>query len=235
MTNQTKRKPARQIFGVSNEEAPVASVMNINSAQKLFEPKELQKKLEDLIYTTLGEVAPDHMGDLNQWDEICRAFPNNTKMLVIANEICGFWTFMVLKDEYFKLAQQGKLREGDVTIKALDCMKEPKEFKGYFLDIVVSPEHRTTRNFHLLIDAFVNQLEAYAESGSFLVEWCANAYSEPGKKLCKIFGLKYVCDHEQEGEGEIFYAKLDSEMLKLPVFKKYPRLVELYSKYFNPR
>ena len=232
MKSPTKGKPTRQIFGVSGNKTSVARVMNMISALELFSPEEIQKKMEDLIYDTLGEVPPGHMGELSQWDEIDRAYPDNTKMLVISNEICGFWAFVALKDEYFQLARQGKLREGSITIKALDSMQAPKEYKGYFLDIVVSSEHRTMKNFLLLVDAFVNQLEAYAETGSFLVEWCANAYSDAGRKLCQTFGLEYVCDHEQEGEGKIYYAKLSNESLKLPIFKKYPRLVELYSNYF---
>ena len=110
-------------------------------------------------------------------------------------------------------------------------MKASKEHKGYFLDIVVSPRHRTMQNFLMLIHAFIDQLIAYAEAGNFLVEWCANGYSDAGRKLCKAFGLEYVCDHEQEGEGEIYYGILSKESLSLPVFKDHPRLIELYNQH----
>jgi len=219
----------KKIFGI--DIGP--KILDISAAQKLFTPTEMQKKMEELIYDTLGEVSSDHMGELDQWDEIDRAYPKNTKMLVIGNEICGFWTFLVLTDKYFDIAKQGKLHEADITLQALDDMKVSSEHKGYFLDIVVSPKHRTMQNFLMLIRAFIEQLEAYAESGHYLIEWCANGYSDAGRKLCKTFGLEFVCNHEQEGEGEIYYGKLKSETLKSPIFKAHPRLVQLYNEYFN--
>jgi len=219
----------KKIFGI--DVGP--KILDISTAQKLFTPTEMQKKMEELIYDTLGEVSSDHMGELNQWDEIDRTYPKNTKMLVINNEICGFWTFLVLTDEFFDRARQGKLHEADITLQSLDSMKVPKDHKGYFLDIVVSPKYRTMQNFLMLIRAFIEQLEAYAESGNFLVEWCANGYSDAGRKLCKTFGLEYVCNHEQEGEGEIYYGKLKNETLNLPIFKEHPRLVELYGQHFK--
>jgi len=231
-----EKNGVEKIIGVRvDSKIPSPKVLDVSAAQelKLFTLTEMQKKMEDLTYDTLGEVSPEHVGELSQWDEIDRAYPKNTKVLIVDNEICGFWALALLTDEYFDRAKQGKLREAEITLQALDNMKIKKEHKGYFLDIVISPNHRSMQNFLLLIDAFIKQLEEYAESGNFVVEWCANGYSNVGKKLCKTFGLKYICNHEQEGDGEIYYGKLTDKTLKLPIFREHPRLVELYSKHLN--
>jgi len=229
MRNNKNSATEKKIFGIDMS----PKILDVFAAQERFTPTEMQKKMEELIYDNLGEVSSDHMGEINQWDEIDRAYPQNTRMLVIGNEICGFWTFLVLTDEYFDRAKQGKLHEADITLQVLDDMKTSKEHKGYFLDIVVSPKHRTMKNFLMLMSAFIEQLEVYAEAGNFFVEWCANGYSDAGRKLCQTFGLEYVCDHEQEGEGEIYYGKLKNEIFDLSIFKEHPRLVELYKGYFN--
>ena len=239
--NKTEKKASTDMYGVPLKGAPdVRSIMNVYEAQMHFTHEEIQKKMEELVFEGIMKKPPDDIpieaiGKIDQWDAIDRAYPDNTKMLMINNKIRGFWTFLVLKDEIFQLALRGKLREGQITLDSLEDMQTSKEYKGYFLDIVVSKKHRTLRNLHLMIDAFAGQIEAYAERGCFLVEWCANAYSDAGKRLSDTFGLKYVCDHEEEGEGQIYYAKLSNESLKLPIFKKYPRLVELYSRHFTTR
>ena len=211
---------------------PELRILNILAAKELFSISEMQQKMEDLIYESLGDITSDHMGKIEQWNQIDELYPDNTKIIVKGDELCGFWTFVPLSEEYFEKAKQGRLKEAEITHEILDILVGG-EYKGYFLDIVISPLHRTYEAYPLLFDAFIKQIEQYAEHGIFFDEWCANGYTNEGKKLCKMYGLKYICDHEQEGEGEIYYLKMDEETLNRPILKKYPRLIELYKQHFD--
>jgi len=214
---------------------------------KLFTHEYMQSRMETLIYDGLVSDDDDadkgdiHKGSLKQWEDIDKKYPEFTKMLMIHNEIYGFLTFLVLNDECFELAKQGKLCEGDITLDVLDrdivnnSEGYKNEFKGYFLDIVIESEHRNASNFRLLLDAFIKQIEDYAKAGKFVVEWCANGYSEHGIKLCEMLGLEFICNHEQEGEGQIYHTKFNEDSFNHRGFKRYPHLVELYQKHFKDK
>lgn len=214
-----------------NQKTSEVRVLNIIEAQELFSLNELQVKMEQLVYDELDGVVSEHMGELEQWSEIDKMFPDNNQMLFIENDLAGFWCFVPLKEEYFEKAKKGLLKECDITLDILDYIDMPYEFRGYFLDIVISEKYRGSRNMMKLLSSFIEQVEKYAENGSFLVEWCANAYSFEGKRISEMFGLEFICS--QTHGGEIFYAKVDVDTFNKPIFKRYPRLVQLYKEYFE--
>jgi len=208
-------------------------VIDMSEAARLFSCEYLQECFEKIIYETLGKVDQINMGHIQQWDEIDRAFPQNTMLILKNRKVVGYWTILPLKDDVFEKALKGNLDEGTITLESLEYVNMPGTYSCYFLDIAILPEYRGVKAFQLLINAFFELLQAYAEDDIYFKDWCANGYSVEGEMLCRSLGMHYLCDHHEEGEGKIYYIDASQFTFDRSIFKRFPRLVELYKKRFS--
>ena len=208
-------------------------VHNVTTAARFWSIEDMLAKIGNLVYETMGDNITEHMDNHDNWLGVFREHPEKVKILVIDEKIKGLMVFLMLNDLYFGKAKNGELAESTITVDTILALDKPGEYKMYLVDIAIAQEHRTLSNFTKLITSFMCQLEKYASGGMFVMDWCANAHTPDGEKVCKMLGMRHICDYKGNSGGKIYYNRIDFETLQNKFFQRYPEFVKLYTEHLD--
>lgn len=178
-------------------------------------------------YINCNGIGQENEGTAEQW-EACLQDNSDTFQYLIngADQIVGDWSIVALTDEAFADAMKGELLEADIDIEKTNLICFPDVYNGYILAFSILPQYRNRTNYNLIIDSFLRQLEEYSENGIFFRSWCINVFSKEVEALVRQLGFKYVCNNKVYGK---IYSCPFMPLPNLPLFKKYPKLVENYA------
>jgi len=178
-------------------------------------------------YITCNGIGEDNEGTAEQWEGYLQDNSDTFQYLVNGeNKIVGDWSIVALTDEAFEKAMKGELLEKDIGMENTRMICFPDVYNGYLLAICLLPEYRNMKNYNLLIDSFLKQLEEYSENGIFFRAWCMNVFGKEIEGLVRSLGMKYVCDNAVF--GKIYHCDF-MPLPGVPLLKKYPKLVENYA------
>ena len=117
-------------------------------------------------YINCNGIGTENEGDAQQWEEYLQNSSETFQYLLNDdNKIVGDWSIVALNEETFETAMQGQLLEADIDINKTELICFPGLYYGYILTFSLLPQYRNMGNYNLIIDSFLNQLEAYAENG----------------------------------------------------------------------
>lgn len=189
--------------------------------------QQLLDRLIQLDYATMAGITGESEGNTQQWAPVFMEHPDTWRLLIDGPEnIVGYWHFVPLEDSDFRLAKSGQLLDSQISSDQLCFFELPGSYCIYFVSITILPLYKTVSNFSLLLDSFFAQLTYLAENDVFVGEICANAITDYGRSMCRRLEMELVCDHKHQ--GTIFHRTI-KPLPDLKLFKKYPRLVQLYS------
>ena len=216
----------------SQKEKRLTGMMVLDGQQtlELFTGEQILKRCIQLDYDNIENLTEASEGSIDQWVELLKAFPETWRILLDNGEIVGYWHFVCLNNENFEKAKKGELLDGDINLDIAEYMLFPGDYKGYFVLILILPSYRNIKNFQLLMNSLIEQIEKFAENDIFISEWCVNAFTKEGRAMCKSLRLQYICDNILE--GEIYFAEIKT-ILETPLFKNFPRLIELYKNHLQ--
>lgn len=177
-------------------------------------------------YINFNGIGTENEGTAQQWEEYLQDNSETFQYMVNGNnEIVGDWSIVALDEEVFDQAMAGQLLEADLDIDKTEMICFPGIYQGYILTFSILPQYRNMKNYNLLAEAFLTQLEEYAENGIFFKKWCMNVFSKDGESLVKKLGFRYVTDNKVFGK---IYACDFMPLPNLPIYQKRTALVERY-------
>lgn len=177
-------------------------------------------------YINCNGIGTENEGTAQQWEEFLETSNDTFQYLVNGeNKIVGDWSITALDNETFEQAVRGELLEESLDLNSTEMICFPGSYNGYILVFSILPQYRTTKNYNLIIDSFLAQLEEYAENGIFFKRWCINVFGKEVEALAKQLGFKYLTDNKVF--GKIYYCDF-CPIPQMPVYKSHKRLVELY-------
>lgn len=177
-------------------------------------------------YINCNGIGMENEGSAQQWEEYLQDSSDTFQYLVNKdNRIVGDWSIVALNEDTFEQAKKGELLEADIDIDKTEMICFPGIYRGFVLTLSILPEHRNMKNYNLLVDSFLAQLEEYAENGIYFKEWCMNVFSKDVESLVKQLGFKYVTNNNVF--GKIYHCNF-LPLPNLPIYKKHPKLCERY-------
>ena len=177
-------------------------------------------------YITCNGIGTENEGTAQQWEEYLQNNSETFQYLINnENQIVGDWSLVALNEESFNLAMQGKLLEVDIDISKTEMICFPGVYYGYILTFSLLPEYRNMKNYNLIIQSFLSQLEEYAENGIFFKSWCINVFGKEVESLIQQLGFTYVTNNFVL--GKIYHIDF-LPLPNIPIYQKRPLLVELY-------
>lgn len=178
-------------------------------------------------YINCNGIGVENEGTAQQWEDYLQ---NNSEtfqyLLNEENRIVGDWSIVALNEETFQQAKNGELLEADIDIDKTELICFPGIYHGYILTFSLLPEYRNIKNYNLIVDSFLSQLEEYAQNGIFFKNWCMNVFGKEVEALIKQLGFRYLTDNKVL--GKIYYCDF-MPLPALPIYKKHAKLVEYYA------
>lgn len=177
-------------------------------------------------YINYNGIGLENEGTAQQWEEYLRDNSETFQYLVNENnKIIGDWSLVALNEQAFNMAINGELLEADIDINKTEMICFPGVYHGYILTLAILPEYRNMKNYNILFESFLLQLEEYAENGIFFKDWCINVFSKDVESLVRQLGFKYVIDNKIFGK---IYSCDFMPLPDLPIYNKHRILVERY-------
>ncbi len=177
-------------------------------------------------YITCNGIGDENEGSAEQWEAFLQDNSDTFQYLINGeNKIVGDWSIVALTEDAFAEAMEGKLVEADIGPDNTEMICFPDMYHGYILTFSILPEYRTTKNYNLIIDSFLRQMEEYSEDGIFFKHWCINVFSKEVEALVKKMGFTYRCDNRVFGK---IYSCDFIPLPQIPLFRKYEKLVKNY-------
>ncbi len=178
-------------------------------------------------YINCNGIGMENEGTAQQWEEYLQDNSDTFQYLINGdNKIVGDWSIVALNDETYDLSVKGELLEADIDLDRTEMICFPGLYNGYVLTFSILPEYRSMKNYNLIIESFLNQLEEYAENGIYFKRWSMNVFGKEVEALIKQLGFKYVVDNKVFGK---IYTVDFMPMPNLPIYKKHKNLMELYA------
>ena len=213
-------------------ELPKLKMGNINEVASWgWNSIELLNELEKIDYEVIEGLKPEDEGDTDSWAKIRINHPDTWRVLYTSpKEIGGYWSYVPLFPDSFKLLKYGKITEGQITESMVPIMEIPGHYKIFFTMIALREKFRGTSSIHLLYYSFFKIVEDLANQGIFFDELAANAYTPAGMAICKSFGMQYVAD--SPSKGKIFSIPL-YPLPKSKALNEHPKLLAMYEEEFK--
>lgn len=178
-------------------------------------------------YVNCNGIGIENEGTAQQWEGYLQNNSETFQYLINEeNRIVGDWSIVALDENTYEQAVRGELLEADIDVDNTEIICFPGLYQGYILTFSLLPEYRTMKNYNLIVDSFLKQLEEYAANGIFFKRWCMNVFGKEVEALVKQLGFRYLTDNKVL--GKIYHC----EFLPLPnrpIYHKHPKLVEYYA------
>jgi len=187
----------------------------------------ISQQLVENDYINCNGIGLENEGTAQQWEEYLQDNSDTFQYLVNGeNTIVGDWSIVALNDEAYQQAVKGQLLEADIDISKTEMICFPDCYNGYILTFSLLPEYRNMKNYNLIIESFLNQLEEYAENGIFFRRWCMNVFGKEVESLVKSLGFSYATDNKVLGK---MYTCDFMPIPDRPIYKKHPILIQRYA------
>jgi len=201
---------------------------------------DIARRLVENDYNLYPGMVVENEGEPGQWADYLSTYPDTFRYLVNArNEIIGNWSFLAVSEELHaeKLAS-GQLTEDTFRLDETEYLMFPGDYIGYLLNLSVNIGYNNPRNINLLIEAFVEQMIAFAEDGIFFKSWYVNVFRKDHEAMYRRMGFRYLLDNVSF--GKVYYLNCippargpqRKNHSNGSIFMKSKRLMELYYEHF---
>lgn len=152
-------------------------------------------------------------------------------------EVIGYINAMPLQSETFDKILTGKLHDNEIMPEDILAYDESsKEIDLYIMSIALKPEFQNKHldfreyGFVSLYNSLLDKLSRYyQESGIEVKRIAAIGWTDQGKKLCKLMGLKQTGILEEKSNKPIYFFDIDKKKSTKNI-GRIKRLIDLYNK-----
>ena len=217
----------KEVYDAYNEWDYEYEKLHFEDLLKLgFRKEEIITELLEIDNTTMPRMTGELAGNHDVWCSRVFESPRNLYFLMYRNKIVAYLDMGPLTKKNHKETLKGILDETKI-----DAIKpEPNNMYPFYLTIITTlKEHRAYITLGILIEMFFEKIEEFARKKIIIEELFANAYTDEGEILCKMFGMQHVCNHKCA--GKVYYIKLFPMHMEHKFIKKYPEIYNLYSEF----
>ncbi len=186
---------------------------------------DLLERLLEIDFAAIPQLTPEDGGEATHWAPIFQAQPHAWRLLVIGDQIVGYWHVLHLKRKVYGKLKSGRMPEGQLRVDDLANWSaaytdDPAHL--FISAIVVEPQHRHPHHGMLLIRSLLTEIDRLIEDDFAISEICTVAYSPNALHLCWSLGMERV--NAQSGDistqpADIYAAKAE-RILASPVYKR---------------
>lgn len=146
------------------------------------------------------------------------------------NRVVSYLNAMPISDSYFNTIASGNFLDSQIPQNEIKSYNLPGFYKLYICSIAIDPAFQNCDICNKMLDAFMSKLLQLASKGIYITDVIADGFTENGKRLCELYGMK-----------KIISSSHDSEVYKItlipPTFITYrkdsQKLYELYKEKFS--
>jgi len=182
--------------------------------------EDIVQKLLNLDLITMDNLNESGEGDNAHWVSLFTDFPQTWRVLVLEDEVIGYWHFVPVSDEGFDLLAEGNMKEKDLSPESDGYFGEAGTYNLYVTGAALMPEYRGFRYMKPLVDSFFFAVSLFAQRGIFFRKFGANAITEDGINLSERF---YMVK-----EREIYEAPAAAFLNSEYIAEKHPEIIMLY-------
>jgi len=137
--------------------------------------------------------------------------PSIYTVLLAGDQVVGYCNTMPLKEAAFNALVRGELGDGEIEPDMIELFDAPGNYRVFCCGIAILEEYRS-RGLALrtLLMTLFHKFAALADSGCWISEIAAVAWTADGRELCEGCGLRRVSSHE--AYGDVYYAKVGEEL-----------------------
>lgn len=113
----------------------------------------------------------------------------------VTEKIIGYITLFPITDELFQEIKQGNFKDSHLSTDRIRQYDMPDFYILYVSCVAIHPAYQNTKAFSFLYKAVIQMmLDLAVEREVYVTEIITEASTTQGEKLCKIIGLKKMCD-----------------------------------------
>lgn len=128
--------------------------------------------------------------------------------------LVGQWALTLLTPAEYHALLAGTLEEEAIVGASY---AGPGEYIGYISTTTLRPEFRRHRFLRSFLDQIAGLMRSQLAQGVRFSHIGANAYTDAGARLCRLFGLVYVTEHHSQGR---IYAGDERQILGSPLLRR---------------
>jgi len=217
----------KQLYDAYNENSEHYSIATyLELREKGFTPTEVIVDMRKVTLSTMPDLPEELLGGVDIWAEKMEANPDRALLLMHRNRIIGYLSVDFLSKRNFKEVHKGNLDEDDLDV----VIPMPGNlYNLYFNTITIFESYRNYKALAMLTDGFLDRLVYFAEKNIIIENLVANAYSQEGENLCRIFDMVHICDHNVD--GKMYGIKMYPVDTTHNILKRYEKLIEIYLKH----
>jgi len=214
------------IFNTYIKELVFENLSVDNLLEKGFTIEEIVLETRKVTIDALPDLPDELLSDVSDYVRRMELNKERNVFLFLKDRLIGYIELDPLNKKDYKKAMKGTLDED--KMEEVD-MNKPGEYYLYFSMIGVLRKFRNYKVLAQLTDSFMDQIVDYAKRGIIIKNMVADGYSDEGKALCKIFDMKFICNHEVA--GEIYDIQMYPIDKTHNFIKRAKGLVEIYEDY----
>jgi hypothetical protein len=150
-------------------------------------------------------------GSNENWEGIYKRVPHYGYFIFRADELIGYFLFVFLDDATFARGVKGENINETMSIADIETPTIPGEYKMYFVDAFVHPDHFSGATFRVLANRFYEILKYLSDRKHeiYVSNIMANISTHYARKLVERCGFLKACDHK-------VHKKFDKNMIQSP-------------------
>lgn len=161
------------------------------------------EKIIELDEETIIGIRKEHEGTPEQWAPIFQTSPYTWKVLISSGEIVGYWQFVCLKDEYFRMVAEGELVDSEITVDMLDYPVVDGNYNAYFCVLTMKSSFRGHDATKILNESLKKCIFNFTKNGILFKAFYATAFTPEGKRMCELLGMDLVKRHPRALDSEV--------------------------------
>lgn len=176
------------------------------------------------------QISDKNEGDPQLWSGFIQTYPECWRFLFDhrSKRIVGNWSILSITDEQRECMLKGELYEADMSLSNISHIFVPGIHDLYILNFSCNEGYHTSKNMHLLFDAFVHQLHEFAKNKVYFRDIFVNVFAPEHEAFFSELGFRWRVDNKST--GKIFALP----MQPFPdVFIDNEELYELYQRRFE--
>ncbi len=166
-----------------------------------YDIKKMVLKTIEIDYQTIDPkryiINNEIEGTVNDWIEDCISYQDTYALLVVNDEIVGYWSFTLMNEQHFC-----EIINGAKMINA--SMSEFYDFGGDFYCYIglmpIINEHANASNYMIMLDELFDTLTQMHSRGINVLHIGISVYSDIVEKLVVRLGFNYVGDNLAKGK-----------------------------------
>lgn len=179
------------------------------------------KTVDPKQYTMNDEIE----GTFDDWVSDCQNYQNKYSLLVVDDEIVGYFSFIVLNEENYQ-----KVISGETMINS--AFSEFYEFGGEFYCYIgilpILNEYANSNNYLIMLDKFFKRIVEMSENNIIFKGFGISVYTDLVEKIVERLNFKYVGDNL--AKGKIFTLSIEDLLANQTIKNRYKDFYQLYKK-----